>query len=224
MENYSYKNLLSGYKDRVMRIALFDVFAALDNKQIKDHKGKPVDCFGLGLLSLLFFFESRLLRIKNRGVSELAEFLQEVTGEKLYPDIEGYRGLAKAIIEVFRPSGGKRNQRRFMNYETDEKDVVEYAILKADDWDSKRRIQDYTLDEQGLELIFATKEYFSEFQISISQMMLRKQLEKESFSERYDRWMKCGFLLIRLKRIFIESNMIYNEILHQKKPIPDIGS
>lgn len=181
MENLTYNNMLTGYKDRVTRIALFDIFASLDKKQLKDENNKPLDFFGLGLLSLLFFFESRLMRIKKRGTYELAAFLEDVTEGKLYTEREGYNLLAKTIIEVFRPSGGKRNKRLFMNYETGERDVIEYAILKADDWDTKRKIQYYTLDEQGLELIFATKEYFSEFQISISQMMLRKQLEKGEF-------------------------------------------
>ncbi len=180
MENYTYTNMLTGYRDRVLRIALFDVFAMLDAKQLKDGKGKPVDCFGLGLLSLLFFFESMLLRVKKRGVHELALFLQ-VTDDSLYENIEDYEKLAKAIIETFRPPRGKRNARSFYNYETKAMDEVEYAILKADDWDTVKNVQYYTLDEQGLELIFATKEYFSEFQISISQMMLRKQLEKGEF-------------------------------------------
>ncbi len=181
MENYTYMNMLTGYKDRVQRISLFDIFAMLDVKQLKDSKGKPIDFFGLGLLSLLFFFESMLLRVKKRGVHELALFLQEATENKLYKSLDEYEKLAKTIIEIFRPSKGKRNLRKFYNYETKELDEVSYAILKADDWDTIKNVQYYSLDEQGLELIFATKEYFSEFQISISQMMLRKQLEKGEF-------------------------------------------
>jgi len=181
MENYTYMDMLTGYKDRVQRIALFDIFAALDNKQIKDFNNKPIDFFGLGLLSLLFFFESMLLRVKRRGVHELGQFLRETTEGELYEDNEGYDQLAKTIIETFRPSKGKRNGRKFYNYESKEMDYVEFAILKADDWDTVKNVQYYSLDEQGLELVFATKEYFSEFQISISQMMLRKQLEKGEF-------------------------------------------
>lgn len=41
--------------------------------------------------------------------------------------------------------------------------------------------QYYTLDDDGLELIFATKEFYSEFQLSINQLILRKQLEKGEF-------------------------------------------
>jgi len=181
MENYTYMSMLTGYKDRVSRIALFDIFATLESKQLKDKKNKPIDFFGLGLLSLLFFFESMLLRVKRRGIHELASYLKEITEGELYDSDEDYNILAKMIIETFRPTKGRRNHREFYNYETKEKELVDIAILKADDWDTVKNLQYYTLDEQGLELIFATKEYFSEFQISISQMMLRKQLEKGEF-------------------------------------------
>lgn len=173
--------MLTGYRDRVLRIALFDIFALLDKKQLKDKHNKPIDFFGLGLLSLLFFFESMLLRIKRRGAHELGQFIKETTQNSLYDSDEEYDFLARQIIEVFRPAEGKRNERKFFNYETGNPDKVDYSILKADDWDSIKNIQYYMLDEQGLELVFATKEYFSEFQISISQMMLRKQLEKGEF-------------------------------------------
>ncbi len=61
------------------------------------------------------------------------------------------------------------------------KKSVQYSILKAEKADLETNTQYYTLDEQGLELIFATKEYFNEFQLSINQLVLRKQLEKGEF-------------------------------------------
>lgn len=57
-----------------------------------------------------------------------------------------------------------------------------YYGLKANDFDVKMNTQYYTLDEAGLELVFATKEFYSEFQLSINQLMLRKQLEKGEFA------------------------------------------
>ena len=76
---------------------------------------------------------------------------------------------------------GKRNSKVFYNWETRKEENVQYSILKADKADMETNTQYYTLDEQGLELIFATKEYFNEFQLSINQLVLRKQLEKGEF-------------------------------------------
>ncbi len=178
----AYMNMLGGYRDRVARIALFDVFHHLENKQLKDNHGRPIDSFGIGLLSVLFFFENMLLRKKNSGVRELSIFLQSMTSSQYDLSEEGYLTLAKQVVEILRPTSGKRLKRSFYNYETGATEEVDYAILRADEWDPENQIQYYTLDEQGLELIFATKEYFSEFQISISQLVLRKQLEKGEFS------------------------------------------
>ena len=63
---HEYMNMLGGYKDRVARIALFDVFHQLENKLQKDDQGRPIDFFGIGLLGLLFFFENMLMRNQKK--------------------------------------------------------------------------------------------------------------------------------------------------------------
>jgi hypothetical protein len=177
-----YKNFLEGYKERVARITLFDLFNSIEKKQGKDNEGNPIDYFGFYLLSLLFFFENMLRRNQVTGVKELSLFLKETSKEHIILEDAGFMEVARSLIEVMRPPSGKRNRREFYNYETREMDFVEYSILKVTGWDKENNYQYYALDEQGLELIFATKEYFSEFQISINQLILRKQLEKGEFS------------------------------------------
>lgn len=178
----SYEQALGGYKERILRIALFDLFNSLNSKQGKDERGRPLDYFGLCLLTLLFFFENMLTRNKKTGVKELALFLMEVTSGSIDLPPEEFVELARTLVSTMRPASGKRNRRDFMNYETREMDYVEYALLKAEFWDREANVQYYALDEQGLELVFATKEYYSEFQISIGQLILRKQLEKGEFA------------------------------------------
>lgn len=177
-----YSATLSGYKDRMARIALFDILYKLQNKAMKDQEDRDIDFFGLGLLTLLFFFENMLIRNKKTGVKELADYLAKTTADSITMDKEDYIILARTMIDAMRPPTGKRNRKEFYNYETKQMDFVEYNILKAEGWDKENNIQYYSLDEAGQELIFATKEYFSEFQISINQLVLRKQLEKGEFA------------------------------------------
>src|SRR5690606_22315729 len=66
----------------------------------------------------------------------------------------------------------------FLNWETNTTEEIAFSFLKTDFFDAKANRQYYQLDDDGLELIFATKEYFQEFQLSIHQLMLRKLLEK----------------------------------------------
>ncbi len=169
------------YRERVQRLALFDPLYKLENKKSKDKSGQAIDFFGLGLITLLFFFENMLIRNKLAGVRELTKFLYELNQGELDLEKEDFEKIAREIIQAFRPPSGRRNSKTFYNWETRKEEMVQYSILKASEFDSKTNTQYYVLDEQGLELVFATKEYFTEFQLSINQLVLRKQLEKGEF-------------------------------------------
>lgn len=174
-------NVVENYHERIQRLALFDPLYALNEKKLKDKNDNKVDYFSFGLLTLLFFFENMIIRNRKVAVKDVAEFLQTVNEGRFDLENEDFMKIARTIIETFRPPNGKRNSKTFYNYETRKEDIVQYSILKADKADLETNIQYYTLDEQGLELIFATKEYFNEFQLSINQLILRKQLEKGEF-------------------------------------------
>jgi hypothetical protein len=181
MELNELKDITSSYKERMRRLALFDPLFELERKKIKDFKGTPIDMKGLGLLSLLFFFEQKLMRNNRVGTKDLARFLQRLTENTYQLDGLICEELASSIIQTFRPASGKKRAYAFYNWENNENEVLEYSLLKANSFDSKTNTQYYTLDEDGLELIFATKEFYNEFQLSINQLMLRKQLEKGEF-------------------------------------------
>jgi len=181
MFQYRPDEIANGYRERIARLALFDPLYELERKTQADNDGKPIDFFGLGLLSLLFFFEQMLIRNRKTGVKELSAYLRQAAKNEINLDANGFENLARTIIHTLRPPHGKRRERKFFNWETKKFDSVQYSILKADSFDVKTNTQYYTLDDDGLELVFATKEYFSEFQLSINQLILRKQLEKGEF-------------------------------------------
>lgn len=170
-----------GYRERMERLALFDPLYELERKRETDKEEILIDIKGLGLLSLLFFFDQKLMRQYKTGVKQLAQFLKKLTESRYRLENEEYERLARMIIQTFRPTTGKKRSYRFFNWETGQEETFEYSILKANNFDVKTNTQFYTLDEEGLELVFATKEFYSEFQLSINQLMLRKQLEKGEF-------------------------------------------
>ena len=174
-------DITAGYSERMSRVALFEPLYALERKNQSDLSGQSIDMKGLGLLTLLFFFEQKLMRNQKSGVKELAQFLQHATGENINLELEGFEDIARQIIQIFRPSSGKKRDTVFFNWETKQEERICFSILKANSFDVKTNSQYYTLDEDGLELVFATKEFYSEFQLSINQLVLRKQLEKGEF-------------------------------------------
>ncbi|OAS21354.1 replicative DNA helicase [Paenibacillus oryzisoli] len=173
--------VISGFRERMTKLALFDPLYELQRKRQTDRQNKPLDFMELGLLTLLYFFEQKLMRNNKAGVKDLAEFLQKVTGIFIDLDEAGFEDLARQITQVFRPTTGKKRDFTFMNWESGQTEHIYISILKANAFDLKTNTQYYTLDEDGLELIFATKEFYTEFQLSIHQLVLRKQLEKGEF-------------------------------------------
>ncbi|MFN7252463.1 MAG: replicative DNA helicase [Anaerobacillus sp.] len=181
MDKYEIQELTSGYRERIRRLALFDPLYELDRKREQDLDHQFIDMKGLGLFTLLFFFEQKLMRQYKTGVKQLAGFLHQLTHEKYRFDEEAYEKIARLIVQTFRPTTGKKRSYPFFDWEEQVDDVIEYSILKANDFDVNTNTQYYTLDEDGLELVFATKEFYSEFQLSINQLLLRKQLDKGEF-------------------------------------------
>lgn len=181
LEGLDIKELTSGYRERMRRLALFDPLYELDRKREQDAEGTSIDMKGFGLLTLLFFFEQKLMRQSKTGALQLATFLKKVSEQTYKLTEEKCEELARTLIHTFRPTHGKKRSYSYYDWEDMREESVEYSILKANSFDVKSNTQYYTLDEDGLELLFATKEFYSEFQLSINQLLLRKQLDKGEF-------------------------------------------
>jgi hypothetical protein len=181
MSYFEHEEIAEGYRERMRRLSLFEPLFELGRSQQKDSNGVLIDLQGLGFLSLLFFFEFKLQRRPKAGRLELASYLEEVTRDQYLLSSQMLDGIALKIIETFRPTDGRKRFSQFFNWETKQLDEISYSILKDHNFDEETNRQYYTLDEDGLELIFATKEFYSEYQLSISQLMIRKQLEKGEY-------------------------------------------
>lgn len=176
------ETILKDSRERLKRVLLFEPLSELDRKAFKDVNEKRVDLRSFGLIVLLYFFEMKLIREKRVGVSEIAQFLIKVSKDTYNLTDSKFEEIVKIIIGVFRPSGGQRKYYPFYNFELQTEDSIDFHYIKTSEFDIQANRQYYALDDDGLELVFATKEYFQEFQLSIHQLMLRKLLEKGEFA------------------------------------------
>lgn len=223
--------MTENYSERIRRIGLFSFLFALQGKQQKDNDGKKIDYFGFGLLALLFFFENMLMRCNKVSIMDLSAFYSEKAGGQYNLTYEQYLKIAETIISTFRPTSGVRPDFTFFDWEHGCKETATYSILKRSAADLNINTQYYTLDEDGLALIFATKEYFSEFQISINQLLLRKQLDKGEFAgalrqidEMYVEVLALKERMIKIKQD-IQRNIVSDETYNRYKTITgDIGA
>lgn len=178
---FELNEMLSGFQERMGKLALFDPLFELGRQRKTDRGGKPVAMMELGLLTLLFFFEKKLMRSRKTSVKDLVAFLAAVLEEQYDLDQEELEDIGRRIIHVFRPASGKKREFSFYHPGTWQEGVHYVSILRTDSYDVAANTQYYALDEDGLELVFATKEFYMEFQLSIHQLLLRKQLEKGEF-------------------------------------------
>lgn len=180
-EHFGMEESLAGFKGRMSKIALFEPLFELQRKKQTDQQGNSLDMMEFGMLALLFFFEQKLIRNHRAGARDLAKYLHTVTHAKFQLDLNQYEDCSRSIIQVFRPASGRKRAFTFYNWERGEQEVIHTSILRASAYDVGTNTQYYALDEDGLELVFATKEFYVEFQLSIHQLVLRKQLEKGEF-------------------------------------------
>jgi len=178
---FELNDMLSGFQERMGKLALFDPLFELGRQRKTDRSGKPVAMMELGLLSLLFFFEKKLMRSRKTSVKDLIGFLSAVLEDKYILDQEELDDIGRRIIHVFRPASGRKREFSFFHLGTGQEGIHYTSILRTDSYDVATNTQYYALDEDGLELVFATKEFYLEFQLSIHQLLLRKQLEKGEF-------------------------------------------
>ncbi len=175
---------IENFAERMQRILLVAPLYHLGRRQFLSRRDSSVKYSGmeLGLLMLLYFFEQMLSGRRQAGIRGLAEFLRRQTHGELFAQASEYEQLARELVAAFRPTSGRRTQAEFYDWEHRQTATVQYSYLRAGKADVAANEQYYVLDEQGLELIFATKEYFSEYQLSINQLILRKQLERGQFA------------------------------------------
>lgn len=171
-------NITTDLKERMRRIFLFEPLHELSAKRQIDEAEQEIDMRMLGLLTLLYFFEMKLMRVTKVGIEEAANYLRPLIQKRYNVSDERVSALLVLVKETFRPAKGQYKTYPFLNWETNSMEEIPYSFLKTDFFDARENRQYYQLDDDGLELIFATKEYFQEFQLSIHQLMLRKLLEK----------------------------------------------
>src|SRR5699024_2298654 len=110
---------------RVRRLALFDPLTDLDRKRETDNQGQLIDMKGLGLLTLLFFFEQKVMRQYKTGTKQLARFISQLTHDQYQLDGKKYQQLARTLIDTFRPGTGVKRTYSFFNWETNMQEEME---------------------------------------------------------------------------------------------------
>jgi len=156
--------------------------------QAKDPRFKGLNMVELGFSTMLFLLEMMLSSKKRATPDDVTLFLQRTVEEvyKISYSQEQATELRKYLLDTKLRNSGKKFRYPYTDYETGEQKELLIDLIEYDNYsiqmykDEKVYLK---LSNQGIELLFKTKEMYQEMQISITMLYFKQQLVKGAYSE-----------------------------------------
>lgn len=116
-------------------------------------------------------------------IDEIAGFLQEVIYHSYSRHItqDEAKEMAFYIRDAIAGSGGEVFPYPYKDLETGMDATVPVKLIDTSYYEIKKTAK-YKLTDQGMELLFKTREIYSEFRINVTQLYLKQQIEKGVFT------------------------------------------
>ncbi|WML26322.1 hypothetical protein [Neobacillus sp. OS1-33] len=178
--------LFEGMSERYQNLFLF--LPVYELNQAKKPKFKELDLMEIGFSILLFILEKMLTdrgNVTNEQLNQfLSQLMKDVYGESY--SYEEINELREYIVDEKLRKSGQDFIYEYMDYQRKETQYVRFKLIEYDHWtyqDHQNKEVKLRLTEKGIELLFKTKEYFSEMQISITMLYFKQQLEKGAYSQ-----------------------------------------
>lgn len=171
---------LKDFRERMRSLA---PFIHLSRKLAGFQKYNEVDMISVGFSVLLFILENMLIGREECSMEDIAGFLQTILKRSYDINMtqEESREMAFYIRDSIAGSGGEIFEFSFRNLETNKDETIPLKLIDTSYYEIKKSAR-YKLTDQGMELLFKTREIYSEFRINITQMYLKQQIEKGVFS------------------------------------------
>ncbi|HOM03282.1 MAG TPA: hypothetical protein PLH43_10705 [Acetivibrio sp.] len=170
-------------KDFRQRMSNLAPFIHLARKLTGFQKYGEVDMISVGFSVLLFVLENMLIGREECSIDNIADFLQLLLKRSYDINMtqEESREMAFYIRDSIAGSGGEVVDFKFRNLETNKDESISIKLIDTSYYEIKKSAR-YKLTDQGMELLFKTREIYSEFRINITQLYLKQQIEKGVFS------------------------------------------
>lgn len=171
---------LKDFRGRIQSLA---PFIHLSRKLSGFQKYNDVDMVSIGFAVLLFILENMLIGREECSIDDIAGFLQTILKRSYNINMtqEESREMAFYIRDSISGSGGEVLEFKFRNLENSRDESIPIKLIDTSYYEIKKSAR-YKLTDQGMELLFKTREIYSEFRINITQMYLKQQIEKGVFS------------------------------------------
>ncbi|WP_144462439.1 hypothetical protein [Siminovitchia fortis] len=175
------QKLFKGIDERYENIVLF--FPLLKINQSKNEVYKNYNLTEISLSVLLFILERMLAESGSVTNGELTHFLQKLMNQRYdislsYEEADAFR---KYIVDDKLRNGGKKFLFPYIG-ENGENKAIAFDLIRSEEWSTDKNKFRLILSEKGIEMLFKTKEMYSEMQITVTMLYFKQQLEKGSFS------------------------------------------
>lgn len=173
------RSALKGFAQRMKALSIYYPIYDLRNGRKYDR----FDQVALGFAVLLHILDNMLIGAEYCDQNSIAVFLKGVVEENYRERLseEEARDMAYFFLDSLR-NGGRPFSYLFQDLEGGQEELHKFALIDTADYEVQGKMK-YKLSETGLDLLFKTKEIYSELRISISQLYLRQQIEKGVFQE-----------------------------------------
>lgn len=174
------REALQNFHERMKNIAGFwPLFRLRELRKYQEY-----DLFALGLGVMLLILEHMLVGRLESDHNDVARFLQSTIKEAYGNTLsdEEARDLAGYMLAALR-NDGRPFEFTYRNLETNEDDKHLFHLIENGTYHVASGQIRFKLSDTGLDLLFKTREMYKELRITISQIMLRQQIEKGVFQE-----------------------------------------
>jgi hypothetical protein len=189
--------LFEGISERYKNLVLF-----MPIYQLRQATKYPYDLMEIGFSILLYIIDKMLTDkgyVTNEQLNQfLTQLMKEAYKEELtYEEVNQMRAY---IVDEKLRNSGKDFLYEYTEFGNEEKNKIQFSLIEthnfklSDHLDNKVKLK---LTEKGVELLFKTKEMFSEMQISITMLYFKQQLEKSLY----------GPALSTVKELFFQIEM-----------------
>lgn len=173
--------LFKGIDERFENIVLF--FPLYKMRTSTNEKYKDYNLMEISLSILLFILEKMLAESGSVTNGEITHFLQQLMKQRYdislsHEEADAFR---KYMVDDKLRDGGKKFLFPYLN-ENGENKTIAFDLIRSEEWSTDKNKVRLVLTEKGIEMLFKTKEMYSEMQITITMLYFKQQLEKSSFS------------------------------------------
>src|SRR5690625_1943718 len=175
------ENLFKGIDERYENIVLF--FPLYQMNQYGSEKYKKCKTMEIGLSIMLYILEKMLTSTGSVTNGQLTHFIQQLMNQRYGVSMtheEAYE-LRKYMVDDKLRNGGKKFTFPFTDDNGQDKTIA-FDLIQNEKWSRNKNEVRLILTEKGIEMLFKTKEMYSEMQITVTMLYFKQQLEKGSFS------------------------------------------